>query len=110
MKQTLDAGGGPKGGSWDAMRKAPYPLPPEPIFSQESEMQFCLQPLLDGRGETTTGWKVTGDADGKQRLVASIHHSFPEHTSLQTVKANLLAADEALEERLVSFDPSPVVA
>ncbi len=97
VKQTLDAGGGPKGASWDAMRMAPYPLPPEPIFSQEHEMQFCLQPLLDGRGETTTGWKVTGDAGGKQRLVASIHHSFPQHNSLQTVRANLLAADAALE-------------
>ena len=97
VKQTLDAGGGPKGASWDAMRKAPYPPAPEPIFSQEREMLCCLQPLLDGRGETTTGWKVTGDAGGKQQLVASIHHSFPEHTSLQTVRANLLAADEALE-------------
>ena len=97
VKQTLDSGGGPKGASWDAMREAPYPLAPAPIFSQEDGTRFCLQPLHDGRGETTTGWKVTGDAGGKQQLMASIQHSFPEHTSLQTVRANLLAADKALE-------------
>ncbi len=98
VKQTLDAGGGPKGASWDAMREAPYPPAPAPIFSQENGMQFCRQPLFGGRGETTTGWKVTGEGSGRQQLTASVHHSFPEHTSLQTVKGNLIAADQTLEQ------------
>ncbi len=93
VRATLDAGGGPKeGGSWNKMRTAPYPLPPAPTLSNEEGMQFCFQPLYQNRGETTTGWEITGDAAGKQLLIAGIHHSFPEHDSLATVKRNLLGA------------------
>jgi len=97
VKQTLDAGGGPKADSWDKMRTAPYPLPKEPTWSEEDDMQFCFQPLYQNRGETTTGWEITGDAAGKQLLTASIHHSFPEHNSLATVKQNLLNARKLLK-------------
>ncbi|MDH3719443.1 MAG: dienelactone hydrolase, partial [Planctomycetota bacterium] len=92
VRKTLDEGGGPQGGSWDEMRTAPYPLPPEPTWSEEDGMQFCFQPLYQQRGETTTGWEITGQSDGKQLLTASIHHSFPEQNSLETVKQNLLGA------------------
>lgn len=97
VKATLDAGGGPKGGSWDKMRNAPYPMPPEPTWSTEDGMQFCFQPLYQGRGETTTGWEITGDAAGRQLLTASIHHRFPEHNSLATVRRILLDAGERLK-------------
>jgi len=99
VKKTLDAGGGPKGSGWDQMRNAPYPMPPEPTWSEEDGMQFCFQPLYQDRGETTTGWEVTRDADGTQRLIASIHHSFPEHNSLATVKRNLLHARKQLRDQ-----------
>ncbi|MDF7806338.1 hypothetical protein P4E94_02740 [Pontiellaceae bacterium B12219] len=90
VRKSLDEGGGPKGSSfWDDMRTAPYPLPPEPVLSEEDRMQFCLQMLYDNRGETTTGWDISGKADGKQLLTASVHHSFPEHNSLDIVKENL---------------------
>jgi len=96
VRESLDRGGGPKGDSWDAMRNAPYPLPPEPTWSKADGMQFCFQPLLDQRGETTTGWQLTGDAAGTQLLTASVHHSFPEHNSLATVKQSLLNAKQQL--------------
>lgn len=96
VREELNNGGGPKGGYWDAMRNAPYPLPPKYTLSEEDGMQFCLQPLYDNRGETTTGWEINGDAAGKQLLVASIHHSFPEHNSMEIVEKNLLAAREML--------------
>ena len=92
IRVTLDAGGGPKGGSWDRMRQAPMPMPPSPTWSEADGMTFCLQPLHDHRGETSTGWEVTGTADGKQILCASIHHSFPERNSLNTVKQTLRKA------------------
>lgn len=94
VKKTLDAGGGPKGGSWDRMRNAPYPMPPKPILSEKGSMHFCLQMLHDNRGETTTGWEVTGDAEGRQKLTASIHHCFPEHDSREIVEKNLSQARE----------------
>lgn len=97
VKQTLDAGGGPKGKTWDDMRTAPYPLPPAPVLSSDAEMHFCRQVLVDDRGETTTGWEVTGEAGGKQSLIASVHHSFPDHDSLDRVKENLLLARKLLD-------------
>lgn len=97
VKKALDAGGGPAGDFWDKLRAAPYPMPPPPTWSTEDGTQFCFQPLYQDRGETTTGWKITGDAAGTQLLIASIHHSFPEHDSLATVKQNLLHARELLK-------------
>ena len=99
VKATLNRGGGPKGGSWDKMRAAPYEMPHSPTWSEADGMQFCLQSLYQNRGETTTGWEVTGDAAGKQLLTASIHHSFPEHNSLATVKQNLLGARTLLKNK-----------
>jgi hypothetical protein len=104
VRATLDRGGGPKGGSWDRMRKAPMPMPPGPTWSEADGMHFCFQPLHDRRGETTTGWEITGKADGKQILTASIHHSFPEHNSLATVRQNLLRARTLLNRE--TFIPS----
>ena len=99
VRVTLDRGGGPKGGSWDRMRTAPMPMPPSPTWSQANGMRFCFQPLHDHRGETTTGWEITGEADGQQILTASIHHSFPEHNSLATVKQTLLDARRLLKTK-----------
>ncbi|MGB7325112.1 MAG: hypothetical protein WBD31_09585 [Rubripirellula sp.] len=99
VKETLDAGGGPKGVSWDKMRNAPYPLPPAPTFSEDGGTHFCRQVLYENRGETTTGWRVTGDAGGKQQFTASVHHSFPTHDSLEIVKQNLLDAQDLLSDQ-----------
>jgi alpha-L-fucosidase 2 len=96
VRNTLESGGGPKGGTWDTMRTTPHPLPPEPVLSEIDGMQFCLQALFQHRGETTTGWETLGAADGKQVLLASVHHSFPEKNSLATVRANLNQAKQSL--------------
>lgn len=98
VREKLNNGGGPKGSSfWDDMRTAPYPLPDEPTLSEDDGMQFCFQPLYQHRGETTTGWEIQGESAGEQLATISVHHSFPEKNSLETVKRNLLAAREQLE-------------
>ncbi|MDF7823577.1 discoidin domain-containing protein [Pontiellaceae bacterium B12227] len=99
VRTTLEAGGGPKGGTWDRMRNAPYEPAPESIQSEENGLQYCFQPLLDNRGETTTGWDVRGKANGKQVLLASIHHSFPEHDSKEKVTKNLKQAETMLADQ-----------
>ncbi|MCM2375058.1 glycosyl hydrolase family 95 catalytic domain-containing protein [Aporhodopirellula aestuarii] len=98
VRTTLEAGGGPKGGSWDRMREAPYELPPSPTLSEENGQRFCYQPLYKNRGETTTGWEVSGTPDQKQILLASVHHSFPEHNSMEIVKDNLHNAKAMLAD------------
>lgn len=98
VRQTLEAGGGPKGGSWDRMRTAPYEMPPAATVSESDGMQFCFQPLYQNRGETTTGWEIQGAADGKQVMLASVHHSFPENNSMEVVRQNLLGARDLLSE------------
>ena len=95
-RKSLEQGGGPKGGVWEARRTMDYPLPPEPTLSEADGMRFCLQALHEHRGETTTGWEIIGKADGRQVLTASIHHSFPERDSLERVKSSLLKAREML--------------
>ncbi|MGJ8643786.1 MAG: glycosyl hydrolase family 95 catalytic domain-containing protein [Luteolibacter sp.] len=98
VRTTLEGGGGPKGGSWDKMRTAPYELPPAPNLSEEGETSFCFQPLYKNRGETTTGWTIEGDASGKQALLASVHHSFPERDSKERVTQNLQSAGKLLSD------------
>lgn len=78
---------------------SPYPLPPEPEFSEFDGMQFCHQPLYAERGEITTAWEISGEQDGKQVLTSSIHFSFPEHNSLETARENLLEAREMFAEK-----------
>lgn len=94
VRATLNRGGGPKSKHWDKYRNAPYPLPPEPVWTESGEVKYCKQVLYNERGETTTGWEILGDSDGQQRMFASIHHSFPEKNSLETVKENLAEARE----------------
>lgn len=96
VRKTLEAGGGPKGGSWDAMRKAPYPRAPQPELSQQGKLHFSLQKLYQHRGETCTGWELCGDPASSQILLASIDHSFPEKNSLGSVKKNLLQGQKQL--------------
>ncbi|WP_372808934.1 glycosyl hydrolase family 95 catalytic domain-containing protein [Pontiella sp.] len=99
VRKTLDEGGGPKGSPyWDDMRTAPYPLPPEAVLSEENGIRFCRQVLYENRGETTTGWEIAGDEAGAQRLTASVHHSFPEHNSRDTVKQTLSYAEKMLKD------------
>ena len=93
------AGGGPQGESWDKMRKAPMIMPPPPTLSETDGLQFCYQPLYLNRGETTTGWKISGKEAGTQQLIASIHHSFPEHNSMEIVKENLQKAKSDLKSK-----------
>ena len=98
VRTTLEKGGGPKGASWDAMRKAPYEPAPAARMSREAGTNFCLQPLFQHRGETTTGWEVNGEASGKQALITSIHHSFPGHNSREIVRSNLGKARQLLAD------------
>ena len=99
VRKELNAGKGPKAPNWDAMRNAPYPLPPEPKISQEDGIHYCYQALYEMRGETTTGWEIKGDPEGKQVLTSSIHHSFPEHNSMEVVKKNLADARKMLADQ-----------
>lgn len=99
VRTTLEGGGGPKGGSWDKMRAAPYELPPEPTLREIDGVNFCYQPLYQNRGETTTAWELRGESAGKQVLLASVHHSFPESNSIQKVKDNLQAARKLLADQ-----------
>lgn len=97
VRRTLDQGGGPKaGGTWQRMREAPYPMPPKPTFGKSNGLEYCTQILLDHRGETTTAWNITGDPAGRQQMLASVHHSFPERNSLATTEDNLRRAQAAL--------------
>jgi len=95
--EVLEKGGGPKGGTWDQMRATKLEMPPKPTFSNKNGYDFCYQPLFDNRGETTTGWKITGNPRGKQQLITSVHHSYPEHNSLDIVSKNLEIAEKQME-------------
>jgi len=97
--ETLQQGGGPKGKSWEKMRKASMIMPPNPTLSESDGLQFCFQPLYLNRGETTTGWKIIGNENGSQKLIASIYHSFPKHNSMETVKNNLLHAISSMSDQ-----------
>ena len=95
--ETLQAGGGPrKGGFWQSMIDDPMPKAPKYTISEEEGINYCYQPLYQERGETTTAWTISGDAAAKQALLVSIHHSFPAHTTMATVKKNILQAEKAL--------------
>ena len=96
--EVLKRGGGPKGGTWDKMRAVTLEMAPEPTFTTKGEHHFCYQPLYDDRGETTTGWKITGDAAAHQQLITSVHHSYPEHNSLDIVSQNLKVAENNLNK------------
>lgn len=96
--EVLQNGGGPKGGTWDNMRAVTLEMPPEPIFSENEDCSFCYQPLYDNRGETTTGWKISGDASANQQLLVSVHHSYPAHNSLDVVSENLKQAQNSISK------------
>ncbi|WP_131453961.1 glycosyl hydrolase family 95 catalytic domain-containing protein [Neotamlana sedimentorum] len=95
--ETLQTGKGPKGSGWDKMRNAPMPMPDSATFSEDKGVNFCYQPLYQHRGETTTAWKIIGSASGKQQLIASVHHSYPEKNSLTVVKNTINQAEQLLQ-------------
>jgi len=96
--EVLKKGGGPKGGTWDKMRAVTLEMPPKPTLSKKNGYNFCYQPLFDNRGETTTGWKTTGNSSQKQQLIASVHHSYPEHNSLEITTNNLEVGEQLIKE------------
>ena len=69
-----------------------------------ADLRRAFQPLYDHRGETTTGWEVTGKAEGRQVLCASVHHSFPEHNSMDVVKKNLKQANAMLADKIDTIE------
>lgn len=99
VRDTLEKGGGPKGGSWDAMKNDPYPMPPAPEIGRKDGYEFCKQVLYQHRGETTTAWEVKGAPESTQTLRLSIHHSFPEKNSLETALRNLEKGKSLLEQK-----------
>ena len=105
VRKTLERGG-PKGASWDRMRAAPYPRALKYTLGREDGIEFCFQSLYKNRGETTTCWEVSGGADGKQTLMASVHHSFPERNSIAIVKQH----DDGTYEVDVVKDDSVILA
>ncbi len=99
---TLQTNRGMRGGSWEKMRNDPMVMPPDATVSEADGQHFCYQPLYKEKGETTTGWEITGYPNGAQQLIASIHHSFPEHNSMQIVKQNIQNAKLLLKNK--TFD------
>jgi hypothetical protein len=97
VRAALDRGEGPTAPNWIAMREAPMPMPPSATLTESGGINYSFQPLYQHRGETTTGWEVIGKPDGKQYLSASIHHSFPEKNSMETVKNTLINARTMLK-------------
>ncbi|MGB1127420.1 MAG: discoidin domain-containing protein [Opitutales bacterium] len=87
-----------KSKAYDWLKDAPYPPAPKPVLSSEDGLQFCFQALHDHRGETTTGWELTGNPAGKQGLLTSVHHSFPEKNSMATVTESLQDARAAMKD------------
>ncbi len=77
---------------------APMPMPPKATITQEGKLHLCYQPLYQQRGETTTGWIFENNHTNQQRLLVSIHHSFPQHDSRERVRNNLNRAITLLEE------------
>ena len=103
--KTLQEGGGPrKGGSWVAMRNDPMIMPEKYTLSKKEDINYCYQPLYKDRGETTTGWKISGKTTAKQLLLVSVHHSFPEKNSLETVTKNIKTGIKDIESK--SFIPT----
>lgn len=105
-RRTLDSGGGPKGGVWEEIKNAPYPLPPKPTWGvtgrglagqgSSNSVHHCKQVLHQHRGETTTTWSISGDPAAEQILLSSVHHSFPEKNSLEIATANIQKSQEEL--------------
>lgn len=81
------------------MREEVLEMPEEPTLSKKDGYQFCFQPLFKHKGETITRWKISGKSDGKQKLITSVHHSFPERNSLKKVTQNLNKRFELLQQK-----------
>ena len=96
--EALKEGKGPKGGPWTKMRATILEMSPKPTLSAKNGYNFCYQPLFDNRGETTTGWKLTGNPSGKQQLITTVHHSYPKHNSLEIVTENLAIAENLIQQ------------
>jgi hypothetical protein len=96
--EVLKNGGGPKGGTWDKMRAITLEMPPKPTLSEKNGYNFCYQPLFDQRGEVTTAWKIKGEPSRKQQLIASVHHSYPAHNSMEIVTGNLEEGEKLIKE------------
>ncbi len=97
--ETLQAGGGPrKGGQWIEMINDPMPMPEKYTLSEKNGINYCYQPLYQHRGETTTSWKTKGNSDGKQELLVSIHHSYPEKNSMDIATENIKKAEQSFAE------------
>jgi len=96
---VLKKGGGPKGGTWKKMRDTNLEMPSKPTFSKKNGSNFCYQPLFNNRGETTTAWKITGKPSKKQQLIATIHHSYPEHNTLEVTSNNLKIGERLIKKK-----------
>jgi alpha-L-fucosidase 2 len=97
VRHTLETSWKSRAG-WEGTRDAPYPPAPPWQLGEENGINFCFQPLYQHRGETTTGWTLSGDPAGRQVLLASVHHSFPEKNSKETVLATLARAQSELDK------------
>lgn len=97
--EVLKSGGGPKGGTWNKMRAVTLEMPPKATLSKKNGYNFCYQPLFDQRGETTTAWKIKGNPSRKQQLIASVHHSYPAHNSMEIVATNLEEGEKRIKEK-----------
>ena len=96
VRHTLETAWKSRAG-WEETRNAPYPPAPPWQLGEENGINFCFQPLYQDRGETTTGWTLSGDPAGRQILLASVHHSFPEKNSKATALKTLTAAQREID-------------
>lgn len=96
VRAKFDEGHGPRAPNWDRMREAPLPMPPDTLLTTSGDRNFSQQILYNHRGEVTVGWQIKGAVDATQSLLASIHYSFPEKDSMETVRENLAAAEQMI--------------
>lgn len=97
--EKLKVGKGPKGGLWERMRNTTLQMPPAPVFSESNGFNYCFQALVDHRGETTTGWQISGNSNKHQKLIASVQHTYPENNSKEIVAKNLKDATLLIQNK-----------
>ncbi len=78
-----------------------YPDAPEVVLGKKHDIHYSYQGLLNKQGETTVAWTVESSVErkgSKTRLLASIHHSYPEANSLELAISNIKHAQNKLAQ------------
>jgi len=80
-----------------------YPDAPEVVLGKKKGIHYSYQGLLNKQGETTVAWTIDNKAR-KTRLLASIHHAYPEANSLELALGNIKHAQDKLAQGKLKSD------